>query len=319
MAKFNKTADLHLRKNYLQEFPGGEFEYDFVPTGMAKYGRPTVYVHDAAGCKAFDVPYKGVPRIRSRAHPFFMLQLADAQVWLSRPTTMPCMKAKRRIDAMMAIISSWEAQPPKNFLGGTSGANGGFSVYDAREVIKWSSSIRRLKICSLDSAWLDSEAHADPELAAYQREASRSPADALRPRGICSGGSLTTHDLPPWLVSANCPAALFALRKLTIHESTLHVASVHAPLLAAVGATLCALTLVSWDLDFGALLALRRLSVCGMSLRAVSAGRAALMSKQLPRAPAPQLEHVELVFAPVRAMDERMKPVRACQGDLDWT
>ncbi|KAL1739412.1 hypothetical protein HDZ31DRAFT_23143, partial [Schizophyllum fasciatum] len=131
-----------------------------------------------------------------------------------------------------------------------------------------------------------------------------------------------THDLPPWLVSANCPAALSALRELTIHESTLHVASVHAPLLAAVGATLRALTLVSWDLDFsvdfGALPALRRLRVCGMSLRAVSAGRAALVFKQLPRAPAPQLEHVELVFTPVRAMDERMKPVRAWQdfGEL---
>ncbi|KAL1737814.1 hypothetical protein HDZ31DRAFT_15699, partial [Schizophyllum fasciatum] len=116
MAKFNMTASLHSRKNFLQEFPDEEFEYDFVPTGMAEYLRPTVYIRDAGGCKAFQVPYKGVPRLRSRAHPFFVLFLADDQVRLSPPSAMPCMKAKRRIDAMTAIINCWKAQPPEMFL-----------------------------------------------------------------------------------------------------------------------------------------------------------------------------------------------------------
>ncbi|KAL1690248.1 hypothetical protein GGG16DRAFT_125853 [Schizophyllum commune] len=151
----------------------------------------------------------------------------------------------------------------------------------------------------------------------------KASADSPRPSIRSLDVGPATRDLPKWLVSDDSPVSLENLQELTIHETALHIASIHEPLFTAVGSSVRVLTLASWDLDFSVKFdvfsSLRLLRICGMSLRGVSASRASLLFKQLPHSPAPQLEEVELVFIPVRSIDddERTKGVKSWQDFAD--
>ncbi|KAL1734968.1 hypothetical protein EV714DRAFT_201390 [Schizophyllum commune] len=133
LAEFNKTADIKSRRHYLkvsypliiehsvltspQEFPEGEYEYDVVPLFYLKH-RNTLYVDRGTSSKAYRTPYRTLPRIRSRAHPFFVTFFADDQLSMCCATVMPEKKARTLKSSVGRIIRCWMAEPPSAFLEG---------------------------------------------------------------------------------------------------------------------------------------------------------------------------------------------------------
>ncbi|KAI5824941.1 hypothetical protein K523DRAFT_375988 [Schizophyllum commune Tattone D] len=131
MAKYNKTADIQSIKHFLkvsypliiehleltspQEFPEGEYEYDFVPLFYLKH-RNTLYVDHGTSIKAYRTPYRTLPRLRSRAHPFFVIFFADNQLDMCCATVMPEKKARTLKSSIGRIIRCWTNQPPLHFL-----------------------------------------------------------------------------------------------------------------------------------------------------------------------------------------------------------
>ncbi|KAL1740107.1 hypothetical protein HDZ31DRAFT_48155 [Schizophyllum fasciatum] len=131
MAEFNKTASLESRKHFLrvcllssghltdtynlQEFPEVEYEYDVVPLHLLQHRFP-LYVQRGTAIKAFRAPYRTVPRIRSRAHPFIVAFYALDQLDMSAALVMPEKKARALMAPLGHIISCWMVQPPPEFL-----------------------------------------------------------------------------------------------------------------------------------------------------------------------------------------------------------
>ncbi|KAL1698685.1 hypothetical protein EV121DRAFT_217744 [Schizophyllum commune] len=131
MAEYNKTADIQSRRHFLkvnypliieklelkspQKFPEGEYEYDFVPLFYLKH-RNTLYVDRGTSTKAYRTPYRTLPRLRSRAHPFFVIFFADNQLDMCCATVMPEKKARTLKSSLGRIIRCWTNQPPLHFL-----------------------------------------------------------------------------------------------------------------------------------------------------------------------------------------------------------
>ncbi|KAL1674739.1 hypothetical protein EV122DRAFT_281733 [Schizophyllum commune] len=116
MAEHNKTAPLHARKHYLQEFPAQEYEYVVIPLCMLEEKPPTLYVHGGARAKMYRPPYKDLPRIRSHAHPFFVVWVASEQIDMDASSYLPEKDAQLITDAVGDIVDCWDKQPPEAFL-----------------------------------------------------------------------------------------------------------------------------------------------------------------------------------------------------------
>lgn len=74
----NARADVASRKVLTDEFSAAEHEYDFKPVRTCDPNkRPVLYAQTGDGVpRAFPYPYEGL-RVRSRAHPLFVLYMAD--------------------------------------------------------------------------------------------------------------------------------------------------------------------------------------------------------------------------------------------------
>ncbi|KAI5830957.1 hypothetical protein K523DRAFT_301566 [Schizophyllum commune Tattone D] len=116
MAEYNKNAPLHARKHYLLEFPAQEYEYVMIPLCMLEEKPPTLYVHGGARTKMYRPPYKDLPRIRSSAHPFFVVWVASEQIDMDASSYLPEEDAKLLTDALGDIVDCWDKQPPEAFL-----------------------------------------------------------------------------------------------------------------------------------------------------------------------------------------------------------
>ncbi|KAL1756885.1 hypothetical protein FB107DRAFT_289775 [Schizophyllum commune] len=117
MAEYNQSADIHSRKHFLTEFPEEEYEYDFVPLYYLKH-RHALYVDRGSTVKPCRAPYRTLPRIRSRAHPFFVAFLADCQLDRCAAIVMPEAKARLLMRSVGRIVCCWMAEPPSEFLNG---------------------------------------------------------------------------------------------------------------------------------------------------------------------------------------------------------
>ncbi|KAL1713953.1 hypothetical protein EV715DRAFT_276920 [Schizophyllum commune] len=116
MAEYNKTAPLHGRKHYLLEFPAQEYEYVVIPLCMLEEKPPTLYVHGGACPKMYRPPYNDLPRIRSSAHPFFVVWVASEQIDMDASSYLPEEEAQLLTDALGDIVDCWDKQPPEAFL-----------------------------------------------------------------------------------------------------------------------------------------------------------------------------------------------------------
>ncbi|KAL1674761.1 hypothetical protein EV122DRAFT_281757 [Schizophyllum commune] len=117
MAEYNKTSDLHSRKHFLKEFPAQFYEYDLVPLFYLKH-RTTLYADRGGTIKAYRTPYRTLPRLRSRAHPFFVAFLAHRQLMKCSALVMPEAKARALMRSVGRIVRCWRGQPPLDFLVG---------------------------------------------------------------------------------------------------------------------------------------------------------------------------------------------------------
>ncbi|KAL1674759.1 hypothetical protein EV122DRAFT_281755 [Schizophyllum commune] len=116
MAEYN-NADARLRKHFLKELPEAEYEYNIVPLYYLKH-RTTLYADLGGRVKAYRTPYKTLPRIRSRAHPFFVAFFTDCQLDKCAAIVMPENKARALMRSVGRITWCWWNEPPQEFLVG---------------------------------------------------------------------------------------------------------------------------------------------------------------------------------------------------------
>ncbi|KAI4521679.1 hypothetical protein K525DRAFT_284689 [Schizophyllum commune Loenen D] len=118
LAQYNATAPLEARKCFLDAFPVKEYEYDVVPLRMLTKKRATLYAHRGAHLRAFQAPFENLPRIKSRAHPFFVILMASERLDATAICVMPTDRAKLLIRAAGRIVDQWSDEPPSAFLVG---------------------------------------------------------------------------------------------------------------------------------------------------------------------------------------------------------
>ncbi|KAL1660591.1 hypothetical protein GGF50DRAFT_130162 [Schizophyllum commune] len=116
LAQYNATAPLEARKCFLDAFPVKEYEYDVVPLRMLTKKRATLYAHGGAHLRAFQAPFENFPRIKSRAHPFFVIFMASERLDATAICVMPTDRAKLLIRAAGRIVDQWSDEPPSAFL-----------------------------------------------------------------------------------------------------------------------------------------------------------------------------------------------------------
>ncbi|KAL1742941.1 hypothetical protein HDZ31DRAFT_42115, partial [Schizophyllum fasciatum] len=115
MALYNATAAVQDRKHYLK---AREYEYDFLPLHFLKRGRPSLYITRGTITKAIRAPYRTMPRIKSRVHPFFVAFMASDQLDMSAALVMPEKKARTLMDSVGDIVTCWADAPPSDFFVG---------------------------------------------------------------------------------------------------------------------------------------------------------------------------------------------------------
>ncbi|TRM63433.1 hypothetical protein BD626DRAFT_629969 [Schizophyllum amplum] len=118
ISEHNQTADLQSRRNALKELSDEEHEYDIVPLYVLKQGRPTLYVDNGKSVRGFRAPYRGFPRIRSRAHPFFVVFMANEILSCAAGVIYSEKKARMLLRSVDDIIFCWTKEPPTAFLVG---------------------------------------------------------------------------------------------------------------------------------------------------------------------------------------------------------
>ncbi|KAL1660233.1 hypothetical protein GGF50DRAFT_119133 [Schizophyllum commune] len=119
MAQHNKIANWRERRHCFQELPAHEYEYDFVPLHLLKRGgHPSLYVKHGSSTKAIRAPYNSMPRIRSQAHPLFVVFMADHILGLTGTLVMPVNQAKALALPIIRIVSCWLKEPPEEWYMG---------------------------------------------------------------------------------------------------------------------------------------------------------------------------------------------------------
>ncbi|KAL1742939.1 hypothetical protein HDZ31DRAFT_42125 [Schizophyllum fasciatum] len=116
LSEHNGSVRCHDRKAYTELLPDTEYEYEFVPLYMKERDRPQLYVSDGKNAKVVRAPYSRMPRIRSRAHPLFVVFRADRafSYHVSKPRT----KARLLGDATCDVVHLWTQPPSNEFLTG---------------------------------------------------------------------------------------------------------------------------------------------------------------------------------------------------------
>ncbi|KAL1713950.1 hypothetical protein EV715DRAFT_276919 [Schizophyllum commune] len=92
-----------------------DYEYDFAPLELLK-SRRSLYVDLGTKRKAIRAAYCTMPRIKCRAHPFFVTWMASEQLDLCACLVMPEKKGRALMDSVGRIIRCWMRTPPDEFL-----------------------------------------------------------------------------------------------------------------------------------------------------------------------------------------------------------
>ncbi|KAL1734980.1 hypothetical protein EV714DRAFT_268251 [Schizophyllum commune] len=119
MAQHNKIAGSHERRHCLEELPSQDHEYDFVPLHLLDCGgHPPLYVKHGRSTRAIRAPYNSMPRIRSQAHPLFVLFMASQILNCTGALVMPEDQAKALMSPLARIILCWINEPPEEWYMG---------------------------------------------------------------------------------------------------------------------------------------------------------------------------------------------------------
>ncbi|KAL1660109.1 hypothetical protein GGF50DRAFT_63895 [Schizophyllum commune] len=121
MLRHNARADDNSRKVFTEEFPGPNHEYELIPAALKLEGRrPTIYIDvGEATPRAFNYPYSDLPTVKSRAHPFFVLDsLEGFMLGGARLLRYPWMRPYRQ--AALRVSGLWRGTPPVEFRYGSA-------------------------------------------------------------------------------------------------------------------------------------------------------------------------------------------------------
>ncbi|KAL1735033.1 hypothetical protein EV714DRAFT_280660 [Schizophyllum commune] len=161
LSEYNKAADPHKRKRFTEELPEQEYEYEFVPLHIATRDRPSMYLKRGSTITTINKAYSKMPRIRSHAHPLFVVFRADRLILTGYPSL-----SKVKLDRLTQMTSASGSST-------SSDAGTSFSAADLRE---WLSSISPSKTKRAPPP----SSGRDAVLSRYRKEPARAPTDALR-------------------------------------------------------------------------------------------------------------------------------------------
>ncbi|KAL1701320.1 hypothetical protein EV121DRAFT_212315 [Schizophyllum commune] len=116
LSEFNTTAGIHKRKHFTEELPEQEYEYEFLSLCGTKRDRPSMYLKRGSTVRTIKKAYSKMPRIRSRAHPVFVIFHAYNQILSGY--SLSGAKAERLIHLTSAVIRPWNKSPPVEFTVG---------------------------------------------------------------------------------------------------------------------------------------------------------------------------------------------------------
>ncbi|KAL1735004.1 hypothetical protein EV714DRAFT_244482 [Schizophyllum commune] len=118
LVQYNMTVPIEARKRFLDVFPDKEYEYDVIPLCMNLKKRAALYAHGGAHLKAFQAPFADLPRIKSRAHPFFVVFMSSELLDGCAVHVLPMDRADLLMCSAGRIVSCWMKEPPAAFLVG---------------------------------------------------------------------------------------------------------------------------------------------------------------------------------------------------------
>ncbi|KAI5831830.1 hypothetical protein K523DRAFT_414682 [Schizophyllum commune Tattone D] len=117
LSDYNKTADVNKRKRFTEELPEQEYEYEFLPMHISQRDRPMLYLKRGSTTRTIKRAYSKMPRIRSRAHPLFVVFRTYSDI-NSGYDSMPDAKVDRLQKMVNNVLQRWESHPPVEFLVG---------------------------------------------------------------------------------------------------------------------------------------------------------------------------------------------------------
>ncbi|KAI4517435.1 hypothetical protein K525DRAFT_228622, partial [Schizophyllum commune Loenen D] len=116
LTDFNTTAGMKKRTHFTEELPEQEYEYEFLSLCGTKRDRPSMYLKRGSTVRTIKKAYSKMPRIRSRAHPLFVIFHAYHQILSGY--SLSGAKAERLIHLTSAVIRPWNKSPPVEFTVG---------------------------------------------------------------------------------------------------------------------------------------------------------------------------------------------------------
>ncbi|KAL1735007.1 hypothetical protein EV714DRAFT_201343 [Schizophyllum commune] len=116
LSRYNQSRDVDSRKVFTEVLPEVEYEYEFVPLYINEQRRPSLYIKQGNTTTIMHPPFDQMPRIKSRAHPLFVVFRSEdvLSLFISEPNT----RQRQLTLAAGAVIYRWIQPPPPEFLVG---------------------------------------------------------------------------------------------------------------------------------------------------------------------------------------------------------
>ncbi|KAL1754367.1 hypothetical protein FB107DRAFT_249532 [Schizophyllum commune] len=116
LSRHNQSQDVDSRRAFTEVLPEVEYEYEFVPLYISEQRRPSLYIKQGNTTTVVRPPFTQMPRIKSRAHPLFVIFRSEdvLSLFISKPNT----RQRQLTLAAGAVIYRWIQPPPPEFLVG---------------------------------------------------------------------------------------------------------------------------------------------------------------------------------------------------------
>ncbi|KAI5886940.1 uncharacterized protein SCHCODRAFT_0237716 [Schizophyllum commune H4-8] len=116
LSRYNQSQDVDSRRPFTEVLPEVEYEYEFVPLYINEQRRPSLYIKQGNTTTIMHPPFDQMPRIKSRAHPLFVIFRSEdvLSLFISEPNT----RQRQLTLAAGTVIYRWIQPPPPEFLVG---------------------------------------------------------------------------------------------------------------------------------------------------------------------------------------------------------
>ncbi|KAI5886938.1 uncharacterized protein SCHCODRAFT_02602661 [Schizophyllum commune H4-8] len=113
LSRYNASQDVNARRHYSEILPEVEYEYEFVPLYVCQ----PIYAKTGRSTRTFRPPYARMPRLKSRAHPLFVIfKMVDVLILFISTSDS---KERAYTCSAIDVAKCWEATPPPEFLIGS--------------------------------------------------------------------------------------------------------------------------------------------------------------------------------------------------------